>query len=209
MYNAVLATALAILSIPLFIKCFLSRYFPSTFKRIGFSIACVLIMYLIYILYSTISTEDFINSGHYLVYCNNNSIESSEHFVSSSVTTSILVLESVIHFVYRLLLYISIWEFICCQSPQHMKGLLFGLLYAIRAFNKLLASFIILTFDNLLKEFFDTCNMSFYLLNIGVAVLLLLMFTLVSYKYRYRKRDDICNIYQYAENYYSNYGTFN
>ena len=129
------------------------------FKRIGFSIACLLLMYLIYILYSTISTEDFINSGHYLVYCDNNSTESSEHFVASSVT--------------------------------------------------LLASFIILIFDNFLKEFFDTCNMSFCLLNIGVAVMLLLIFTVFSYKYRYRKRDDICNIYQYAENYYSNYGTFN
>ena len=209
LYNGVLSTALAILSIPLLMKCFLSRYFPSMFKRIGFSIACLLLMFLIYIVYSTISTEDFINSGHYLVYCENNSTESSEHFVSSSGTTSILVLESVLHFIYRLLLYISVWEFICCQSPQHMKGLLFGLLYAMRAFNKLLASLIILTFDNLLKEFFDTCNRSFYLLNIGIAVLLLLMFTVVSYKYRYRKRDDICNIYQYAENYYSNYGTLN
>ena len=90
-----------------------------------------------------------------------------------------------------------------------MKGLLFGLLYAMRAFNKLLASLIILIIDNFLKEFFDTCNVSFYLLNIGIAVLLLLIFTVVSYKYRYRKRDDICKIYQYAENYYSNYGTFN
>ena len=66
-----------------------------------------------------------------------------------------------------------------------------------------------LTFDNFLNTDIDTCNRHFYLLNIGIAVLLLLIFTVVSYKYRYRKRDDICNIYQYAENYYSNYGTLN
>ena len=90
-----------------------------------------------------------------------------------------------------------------------MKGLLFGLLYAIRAFNQLLATFTILTFDKFLKEDIDNCNRYFSLMNIGIAVLLLLIFTVVSYKYRYRKRDDICNIYQYAENYYSNYHTFN
>ena len=87
-----------------------------------------------------------------------------------------------------------------------MKGLLFGLLYAIQAFNQLLATSTIVTFDKFLKEDFDNCNRYIYTLNIGIAVLLLLIFTVVSYKYRYRKRDDICNIYQYAENYYSNYG---
>ena len=91
-----------------------------------------------------------------------------------------------------------------------MKGLLFGLLYTIQAFNQLLASIIIWTFDKLLKEFFDTCNWSFYSLNIGIVVLLILIFTVVSCNYRYRKRDDICNIYRYAENYYStNYGSLN
>ena len=152
------------------------------------------------------STEDFINSGIYLVYCKNNDTESIKYFISSSAT-SISLLQNVIHFIYRLLLYISVWEFICCQSPQHMKGLLFGLLYATRAFNQLLASSVIWTLDKFLKQDIDTCNRLFYLLNIGIAVLLLLILTVVSYKYRYRKRDDICNIYQYAENYYSNYGT--
>ena len=207
--NQVLSTVLAVIFTPILMKCFMSKCFSSMFKRMGLSIACILLMYLVYILYNSISsTEDFINSGIYLVYCKNNDTESSKYFISSSAT-SISLLQNVIHFMCRLLLYISVWEFICCQSPQHMKGLLFGLLYAIRAFNQLLASSVIWTFDKFLKQDIDTCNRSFYLLNIGIAVLLLLIFTLVSYKYRYRKRDDICNIYQYAENYYSNYGTLN
>ena len=209
LFNGVLSTALAVTFIPLLFKYLMSRCFPSMFKRMAFSIACLLLMYLVYFLYNTISsTENYIKSGIYLVYCKNNDTESSEYYISSSAT-SILLLKNVIHSIYRLLLYISVWEFICCQSPQRMKGLLFGLLYAIRAFNKLMASFIIATFDKFWKESNATCNMSFYLLNIGIAVLLLLIFTVVSYKYRYRKRDDICNIYQYAENYYSKYGTLN
>ena len=205
-FDSVISTALAVIFIPLLMKCFLSRYFPSIFKRMGFSIACLLLIFLVYICYSTINTSEFINSGNYLVYCNSNVTHGNEYLISSTAT-AILSMENVIYFIYRLLLYISVWEFICCQSPQHMKGLLFGLLYAIQAFNQLLATFTMWTFDKFLKEDFDHCNRYFYILNIAIAVLLLLIFTVVSYKYRYRKRDDICNIYQYAENYYSNYGT--
>ena len=207
-FSGVISPALAVIFIPSLMKCFMSRCFPSMFKRMGFSIACFLLIFLVYIMYSIISTEDFMNSGNFLAHCKNNDTEESEYLISSSAT-SIMLLENVINFIYRLLLHISVWEFICCQSPQRMKGLLFGLLYAIQAFNQLLASFTIWTFDSFLKEDFDNCNTYFYLLNIGIAVLLLLIFTVVSYKYRYRKRDDICNIYQYAENYYSNYGTLN
>ena len=205
-FNGVISPALAVIFIPLLMKCFLRRYFPSMFKRIGLSIACLLLIFLVYIGYNTINTGDFINSGNYLVHCVNNDTHNIEYLISSSAT-SILLLENVLHFIYRLLLYISVWEFICCQSPQHMKGLLFGLLHAIQAFNQLLATSTIVTFDTFLKEDFDNCNRYFYILNIGIAVLLLLIFTMVSSKYQYRKRDDICNIYQYAENYYSNYGT--
>ena len=203
--NGVLSPALAVIIIPLLMKCFLSRCFPSMFKRMGLSIAYLLMMFLVYIGY-TVNTEDFINSGNYLVHCVNNNTHNIEYLISSSAT-SILSLENVLHFIYRLLLHISVWEFICCQSPHHMKGLLFGLLNAIQAFNQLLATSTIVTFNNFLNEDFDNCNRYFYMLNIGIAVLLLLIFNLVSYKYQYRKRDDICNIYQYAENYYSNYGT--
>ena len=160
-------------------ECFISRCIPSFFKRMGFSIACLLLIFLIYILYNTISTEDFIHSGNHLVYCKSNDTEISEPFVSLSAA-SITSLENVIHFIYRLLLYISIWEFICCQSPQHMKGFLLGLLYAVKAFNQVFASFTIWTFDKFLKEDIDICNRNFYLLNIGIAVLLLLIFTQIS-----------------------------
>ena len=207
LYIGVPSAALAVIIIPLLMKCFISRCFPSMFKRMGFSVACLLLTFLVYVLYNTLLTGDFINSGSYSVYCNNGT-QGSDYYLSPSATF-IMSLEYAIYFIYRLLLYISLWEFICCQSPQHMKGLLFGLLYAIQAFNQLLASFTIWTFDNILKEGIDTCNRHFYLLNIGIAVVLLLVFTVVSYKYRYRKRDDICNIYQYAENYYSNYSTLN
>ena len=206
-FDRVLSKALAVIFIPLLMKCFLSRCFLSMFKRMSFSIACLLLTYLVYIGYNTINAGEYINSGNYLNFCSNNDTHSNEYLILSSAI-GILSLENVLYFIYGLLLYISVWEFICCQSPQHMKGLLFGLFYAIQAFNQLLATFAMWIFDKFLKENFDNCNKYYFILNIGITVFLLLTFTVVSYKYRYRKRDDICNIYQYAENYYSNYGTF-
>ena len=208
-YHGVLSTALAVTFIPLLMKFFVSRWFPNMLKRMGLSVACFLLIFLVHIMYSIISTEDFMNSGNFFIHCNNNSTKTSDTSDISSSAAFILLLENLVHFICRLLLYVSVWEFICCQSPQRMKGLLFGLLYAIQAINQLLANFTVLTFHKFLKESIDTCSRYFYILNIGIAVLLLLIFTVVSYKYRYRKRDDICNIYQYAENYYSNYGALN
>ena len=102
------------------------------------------------------------------MYCNNGT-QVSDYYISPTAT-SIFPLQNVLHFIHRLLLYISVREFICCQSPQHTKSLLFGFLYAIQAFNQLLASFTIWTVDSILKEDIENCNRHFYLLNIGIAV---------------------------------------
>jgi len=63
--------------------------------------------------------------------------------------TSILWQENVIHFLYREWLHIPVWEFICCQSPRHMKCLFFFLLYSIQAINQLLLSSATLILENL------------------------------------------------------------
>ena len=98
-----------------------------------------------------------------------------------------------------MLLYIAAWEFICCQSPQHMKGLLFGLFYSIKAFFQLLSAILSYIF------FIFNCHLlGYFLFNLAIGLVSLVIFTVVAHRYKYRKRDDICNIYQYAEDYYSN-----
>ena len=44
------------------------------------------------------------------------------------------IMQQVLFPLYQMLLYIAVWEFICCHSPQHMKGLVFRLFYFIKAF---------------------------------------------------------------------------
>ena len=85
------------------------------------------------------------------------------------------------------------------QSPQHMKGLLFGLFYLIKAFFQLLSAVLSYIF------FVFSCQLLGYLLfNLAIGLVSLIIFTVVARRYKYRMRDDICNIYQYAEEYYSN-----
>ena len=137
-----------------------------------------------------------------MVYCNNSSVGKSEYFISSSAA-SILLLENIIYFIYRLFVHFCLGIHLLSESTVHERSSLWPSL-CNTSFQPVTGKFYYLMED------IENCNRQFYLLNIGIAVLLLLI-CIVSYKYRYRKRDDIliCNIYQYAENYYSNYGTIN
>ena len=91
-FNGIISPALAVIFIPLLMKCFISRCFPSMFKRIGFSIACLLLIFLVYILYITLNTKKIVHTKYYLVCCNNNNdTESIESFLSFSATSVLLL----------------------------------------------------------------------------------------------------------------------
>ena len=208
--DGIISEALAVVFTPLLTKYLLSRLCPNMFKRMGFSIVCLLLIFALHTLYGAVGNDGSVKSDDFILQCKgNNTAGNIEDYNNSlSITfVSILLLENGIRFMYGASLYVAVWEFICCQSPQHMKGLLFGIFYAVRAFNQLLADFTIFISSRILPQEDVTCNRTLYLLNICLAVLLLIIFSVVSRRYRYRKRDDICNIYQYAENYYSNYGS--
>ena len=74
--------------------------------------------------------------------------------------------------IHNVFLYISIWEFICCQSPQHMKGLLFALFYAVSNFNRVLAVLFLILFLYLPKTQLVGCPFIFYAVNLIVGLIL-------------------------------------
>ena len=130
LYIGIPSVALVVIFVTLLMKCFMCRCFPSVFKRMGFSVACLLLTLLVYVLYNTLITGDFINCGSYSVYCNNGTQVSDYYILPSAI--SILSLENVGYFIYRLLLYISVWEFICCLqfkfSTSYWQVSIFGYL---------------------------------------------------------------------------------
>ena len=182
----VLSPLLTVICFPLVIKCFISRYFPNMFKRMGVkSIAFVCTLYTLFDeLHAWRESKLF-----------------GKFFNFSSIF--ILGIHNVTASLYHTFLYMSIWEFICCQSPQHMKGLLFALFYAVSNFYRVLAALLLILFIHLKETQLVGCPFIFYAVNLIVGIISFVIFSIITYKYQYRKRDDICNIYQYAEDYYS------
>ena len=100
--------------------------------------------------------------------------------------------------------HVALLQFICAQSPYSMKGMLIGLFFAIRGlFHGISGIIITESVFSFIHQSFPSCGMYYYLMNIGVGVVGFLVFVIVAKRYKYRKRDEICHVYRYAEEYYS------
>ena len=144
----ILSPILTLVSTPVYLfllKPFLSRYVPNMFKRIGLSIAVLTVSILLYFLYDMVSygTSDELSSAY--DHCNRNTSYVLNKSLVHIPTTYMFILQHFLLSISHMLFYISAWKFICCQSPQHMKGLLFGLFFAIRDLFLLLGIVLITT----------------------------------------------------------------
>ena len=207
LHNGILSPLLTLIWIPLLFKLYLSNWLPNMFKRIGLSIILLSAVFALYLIHDVIGygSQNYYENLVAICYNVTDSFMHTPRFAQFSVTC-VVVLQNIMSSIYLTLLYISVWEFICCQSPQFMKGLLFGLFYTIRAFYQLLAAATIMSLVYFWKSQLVSCNFIFYIVYLSLGLLFFLIFLVVTRKYQYRKRDDICNIYQYAEDYYSSKG---
>ena len=204
LHNGILSPLLTLIWIPLLFKLYLSNWLPNMFKRIGLSIILLSAVFALYLIHDVIgySSQNYYENLVPVCYNVTDSFRQTPRFAHFSATC-VVVLQNIMSSIYLTLLYISVWELICCQSPQFMKGLLFGLFYTIRAFYRFLAAATIISLYYFWKSQLVSCNLIFYIVNLCLGFLFFLIFVMVNRKYQYRKRDDICNIYKYAEDYYS------
>ena len=180
------------------IKPFFSRYIPNMFKRMGLNIVMLNILFLLYIIVCSI--DKYHIKPVLREHCFVNISHTTMPMTLVDLPDVCMIFQHVLSSLHQMLLYIAAWEFICCQSPQHMKGLLFGLFYSIKAFFQLLAAIL----SEIFLHLFSCHLLGYFLFNLAIGLVSLIIFTVVARRYKYRKRDDICNIYQYAEDYYSN-----
>ena len=91
----------------------------------------------------------------------------------------------------------STFEFISAQSPHTMKGVLVGLLFAVRGFFQLIAAVVLFPFS--LKNPWNivaketpqiSCEFSYYLVTSIIALVGLVLFMIAARKYKYRKREE-------------------
>ena len=129
--NGLLSPLLMVVCIPLYLCLicpFMSRYVPGMLKRMGLGMLLVLL--------SLVATFAMDTVAHLMikeVFCmysdHPDSLSPSTHFKD---ITYLFVLQHTLSSLSDMLIYIGVFEFICSQSPTSMKGLLIGLVYAIK-----------------------------------------------------------------------------
>ncbi len=180
------------------------KYTPNILKKIGISISVLVVFFLVYIVYDTFAYESSMDLGFFYTYCEKNSTYELNKSLFTLQAKYVSSLQQILFAVFQVLLYTSSCEMICCQSPEYMKGLLFGSFYALRAFNHCLAAGTIYLLIHNWHSTTLSCRSAYYIICLCIASVSLVVYINMAKKFKYRKRDDVCNIYKFAEDYYSN-----
>ena len=206
--NGLLTPLLIVVCIPLYlclIRPFMSRYVPGMLKRMGLGMLLVLLS-----LIATFVMDTVAHIRNKEALCMFSDLFSFDHLPDPSSTdflnTAYLIVQHTLSALSNMLIYIGVFEFICSQSPTSMKGLLIGLVYAIKGLFQLIAAAVTVPFYVPWngKSTFPSCGFYFYLMGLVVGVPSLLVYVWVARKYKNRVRDEPSHIRQYAEEYYSN-----
>ncbi len=180
------------------IRPFNCNFTVSILKRIGASLIIGIFMQLVMIVCGIISRDKHYSLSDSCLIVNISSIDNLNVTIPEFLLPTIL---QVCLAFSQMLFYIAVWQFICCQSPRYMKGILFGLYYFSRAVLRLIST--ILLHFSLSKKFSFGCAFHYLIIYFVIGVITLILFMITAHRYRYRKREDICNVYQYAEDYYT------
>ena len=84
-----------------------------------------------------------------------------------------------------------------------MKGLIFGVFYAIQGLFRSLAVTLSLLFRYFWTNSSFDCAIIFLLVNIVIGIVAFLVYVCVAKRYKYRMRDEPSHVHRYAEEYYS------
>ena len=205
LFNGWLSSILIVVSLPVYIclvRPFVFYHIPGMLKKIGMGSALLCVSFLCFFVMVVTSLNQTTSVNVY------SSCKVSENDTSNSLAFPPLdythyILQCILLALLHMLMYISVWEFICSQSPHSMKGLVFGMFYFIRGLFQCIGVCFHILFRIHWKLSFISCSSGFYLLNFLIAVITFFVYVLVSRRYRYRVRDERSNEYRYAEEYYS------
>ena len=210
--NGLLPSLLIVVCLPVYLcvlRPFISYWIPRALKRIGIASALLCISFLLYFIISMTEFKNEMGTTTIGVdyYCRgrHENVSFNETFLSlfSPLNTGHLVVQCILTALFYILFYISIWEFMCSQSPHSMKGMLFGMFYAIQGLFRFLAVIFSSLFLLPWKLSPLTCTSGFYLVNFLISSISFVVYLLFARRYKYRVRDEPSREYYYAEEYYS------
>ena len=177
-------------------------YIPSMLKRIGLGMILMVTPILCFFILDTIghTTTSAESYGAQICF-----LTDAYGLVTLVKTNSALLLIPIFANISgSMIFYIAVYEFLYSQSPHSMKGLMIGTFFAIRGAFQLLGALVFifpfLAWNSMSS--FPSCGFVYYLVNMVVAFLGMIAFIWVAKKYQNRQRDELDNIYRYAEEYY-------
>ena len=121
---------------------------------------------------------------------------STSHIQHLNLHWSVLILPNLTKTLALDLIMASTFEFISAQSPHTMKGVLVGLLFAVRGFFQLIEAVLLFPFsvesiwEKLQLNPHFSCGTTYYLITIVIGFLGVIMFAIAARKYQYRKREE-------------------
>ena len=204
--SSLLSPLLIAISLPLYLcllRPFISRYVPGMLKRMG--LGMILILLSLVTSFALDIAEHMGNDFHLCMFNDGDYLSYQYPLNLPQQSPLLLIVPLVLTSISHMLIYTAVFEFICSQSPHSMKGLLIGLLYAIKGLDQLLGTILVVPFVvGYIHHSYMSCGFYYYLVNIVIGLIAVLTYTWVAKKYKYRERDEICEIHRYAEEYYSN-----
>ena len=206
LYYGLITQLATIMGIPLYV-CLIRppvyHFIPGMLKRIGLGIILMVAVLICFLIMDTTVHAKLRDTP--CMFSDTQSHSENTSNIGDLYNYYFIVAENCLVSLSTVLFHVALLQFICAQSPHSMKGMLIGLFFAIRGLLYGI-SVIIITEQpifSFIHQSFPSCGMYYYLMNIGVGVVSFLVFVFVAKRYKYRKRDEICHVYRYAEEYYS------
>ena len=205
LYYGLISPLVTIMGIPLYV-CLIRppvyHFIPGMLKRIGLGIILMVAILICFLIMDT--TLHAKQRDTPCMFSDTQSHSANASNIGDLYNYYFIVAETFLVSLSTVLFQVALLQFICAQSPHSMKGMLIGLFFAIRGLLYGISVIIIMeSIFSFIHQSFPSCGMYYYLMNIGVGVVGFLVFVFVAKRYKYRKRDEICHVYRYAEEYYS------
>ena len=106
----------------------------------------------------------------------------------------VLIIPSCFNIVSYSLVLVTVLEFISAQAPQPMKGLVFGVFFAIKGMFILLAAVLLVPFSlattTTILSSYVSCGFGYFFLTLAMSLFGLVLFACVRRRYKYRMRDE-------------------
>ncbi len=208
--SPVILESLTVFTIPIYLvllRPFVSYYTPSMLKRIAVGIVVPTLLAMVFLVVDSLA-----HAENRSLQCMFSFDKDEDNPASWSKTANVVrqyypyvyFVTFNVSYVTKYIVRVALFEFICSQSPNNMKGLLIGLSFAVEGLYDLICIILNMVFYfSWPNVTFPSCCMTYYLINVVLGLVALSLYVYVTRGYQYRMRDEPCHVHRYVEEYYS------